>query len=107
MLLALAFFTVKPGYGDETARAAAADPADLWQKALDIFQKNSNAYPEKITILSEVLDRHDQPDSVTQLFFALSMDAKDQLRTRTDARFKKRQGHQRPNEEKCGNPQSQ
>jgi len=85
LLLALAFFTVKPGRGDETDRTAAAaaraNPAALWQKALNIYQKNSDSYPEKIAILSEVLDSHDQPDSVTQLFFTMSMDAKGQLRT--------------------------
>lgn len=81
LLLALVFFTIMPGRGEETTKAAAADAAGLWQKALGIFQKNSDAYPEKISILSEVLDRRDQPDSVTQLFFTMSMDAKGQMHT--------------------------
>jgi len=84
VLLALAIFMVQPGRGGRAASSAAAaptDPAVLWQHALDIFRKNSDLYPEKIAILSEVLDRHDQPDSITQLFFTTSMDDKGQLRT--------------------------
>jgi hypothetical protein len=82
LLLAIAFFTAKPGRGNETGPVAApANPAGLWQKALDIFRGNRDAYPQKIAILSEVLDRHDQPDSVTQLFFTLNMDATNQIRT--------------------------
>jgi len=85
-MLFLVFFTFKPGRGNatETTAAAAApvDPAGLWQKAIEIFRKNSDLYPQKITILSEILDRHNQPDSITQLFFTIDMDANGQLVTK-------------------------
>ncbi len=77
ILLALAILTTKPGRGDEThmTKATQANPAALWQKALDIFRKNSDWYPEKIAIFSEILNRHDRLDSVTQLFFTMRTDA--------------------------------
>jgi hypothetical protein len=86
LLLALLFFMVQPGRSNETGKAAAepagaANPDGLWQKALSNYQKNSDWYPEKIAVLSEVLDRHGQPDSVTQLFFTLSLDTKGRMRT--------------------------
>jgi len=83
LMLLLFFFTLKPGRGNATETTAAAAPsARLWQKALDIFRKNSDLYPEKITILSEILDRHNQPATVTQLFFTIAMDANGQLVTK-------------------------
>jgi hypothetical protein len=86
LMLFLVFFIFKPGRGNATGTTAAAappaDPARLWQKALDIFRKNSDLYPEKITIISEILDRHNQPNSVTQLFFTIDMDANGKLVTK-------------------------
>ncbi|MBU4405379.1 MAG: hypothetical protein L6428_03845 [Candidatus Aminicenantes bacterium] len=85
LMLVIVFFTLKSGRGNATGITAAAvtpvDPAGLWQKALDIFRKNSDFYPGKITILSEILNRHDRPDSVTQLFFSIYMDTRGQLFT--------------------------
>ena len=72
-MLFLFFFALESGPGHATGTAAVeaapVDPAGLWQKAMEIFRKNSDLYPQKITILSEILDRHGQPDSVTQLCF--------------------------------------
>ncbi|MCJ7523764.1 MAG: hypothetical protein MUP71_00915 [Candidatus Aminicenantes bacterium] len=86
LMLLLFFLTLKPGPGHATGTTAAAaapvDPAGLWQKAIEIFRKNSDLYPRKITILSEILDRHDQPGSVTQLFFIIDMDANGKLVTK-------------------------
>jgi hypothetical protein len=89
MLLLSVFFTFITCRGDETvqtttAAAAAANPAGLWQKALEIAKKNSDWYPAKISILSEVLDRHDQPYSVTELFFSISLDAAGKMLTHLD-----------------------
>ena len=62
------------------AEPAAAAPAGLWQKALvNIHRQNRDWYPEKITILSEVLNRRGRPDSVTQFFFYLRLGAAGRL----------------------------
>ncbi len=61
----------------ECNRPQAASPAGLWQKAVDIHRHNSDWYPERITILSEVLNRQGLPSSVTQLLFSLHMGADD------------------------------
>ena len=68
-----------PGQGVNGPQAAA--PAGLWQKAVDICRRNSDWYPERITILSEVLNRQGQPSSVTQLFFSLRLGAEGRLST--------------------------
>jgi hypothetical protein len=82
LLLSLAFFSFHTGRGAATQTTASkVDPAVLWQKALELFRKNSDTYPKKITVLSEVLDRHSQPDSVTQMSFTLDMDAEGRLVT--------------------------
>ena len=81
VLLAVAFFTTPPGRSKEKGTAAADHPDGLWQKALDLFQKNSAYYPQKINVLSEVLDRHEQPSSVTELVFALRLDDAGRLQT--------------------------
>lgn len=77
LLLGLALLAFTPHKGNGPGRAsskpaAAASPADLWQKALSVYSRNRDWYPEKITILSEVLNRYGQPYSVTQLFFTIS-----------------------------------
>ncbi len=83
LLLALAVFMPRPGRAEEKpgAAAAQASAAALWEKALEIFRKNSDWYPEKIVILSEVLNRRDRLDSVTQLFFSMRMDAAGRMHT--------------------------
>lgn len=68
-----------PGQGVNGQEAAA--PAGLWQKAVDICRRNSDWYPERITILSEVLNRQGQPSSVTQLFFSLRLGVDGRLNT--------------------------
>jgi len=80
-LLAIAFFTIPSGRSEEKGTAAADHPTSLWQKALDLFKKNSAYYPQKINILSEVLDRHEQPSTITELFFALRLDDAGRLQT--------------------------
>jgi len=81
VLLAIAFFTTPSGRSEEKGTAAADHQAGLWQKAMDLFQKNSAYYPQKINVLSEVLDRHEQPSSVTELVFALRLDDAGRLQT--------------------------
>ena len=63
------------------AEPAAVAQRGLWQKALDVYRKNRDWYPERIAILSEVLNRHGQPYSVTELFFAIHMSPGGSLRT--------------------------
>jgi len=76
-LSAMAFS--RPGAADRGTAAAA--PAGLWQRAVAIHQRNRAWYPEKITILSEVLNRRDEPSSVTHLFFSLRRGADGRLIT--------------------------
>ena len=46
-----------------------------------IHQRNRAWYPEKITVLSDVLNRRGEPSSVTQLFFSLRLGADGRLNT--------------------------
>ncbi len=61
--------------------AAAPGAAGLWQKAVAIHRRNRDWYPERISVLSEVLNRHGEPSSVTQLTFSLRPGADGRLRT--------------------------
>jgi hypothetical protein len=86
LLVTLALLGLVPCRGDRAGEPAAlpfpaADGAGLWQKALNIYRSNQDWYPERISILSEVLDRHEQPYSVTQLDFSLRLDADGRMRT--------------------------
>jgi len=77
-LSALAFS--RTGAADRGAAVGAA-PTGLWQRAVAIHQRNRAWYPEKITVLSHVLNRRDEPSSVTQLFFSLQPGADGRLIT--------------------------
>jgi hypothetical protein len=84
-LLALALLAVAPPRGNGPGRApsetSSAAAAGLWQKAVAIQRRNRDWYPERITILSELLNRHDEPYSITQIFFSLHRGADGQLHT--------------------------
>jgi len=79
LLLAVACSGPVPGPGSEAARpadpAAVVSHAGLWQKAVDVYRKNRNWYPERTAILSEVLNRRGEPYSITELFFTTRVDA--------------------------------
>jgi hypothetical protein len=60
---------------------AGAGTLGLWQKALAVFQKNSDWVPGRMSILSEMLDRKGRPDSVTQLDFNIVLDGLGKART--------------------------
>ncbi len=85
-LAALAVLGLVPSRGDRAARPAAGaaapreDGAGLWQKAVGIYGSNRDWYPQRITILSEVLNRRGEPYSVTQLFFTLRFDAQGRIK---------------------------
>jgi len=85
LLLAVACSGSVPGPGSEAARpaepAAFAGPASLWQKAVDLYQRNRSWYPERIFVVSEVLNRRGQPYSVTHLDFAVRAGRDGRLRT--------------------------
>ncbi len=58
------------------ARAVEPEPgAGLWQKAIEIYRRNQDWYPARVAILSEMLNRHGEPYSVTEIFFTLRLDA--------------------------------
>lgn len=78
-LSALAFS--QPGTPGLGPGAAAQSPAELWQRAVSIHRRNRAWYPEKITVLSEVLNRRGEPSSVTQLFFSLRLGPDGRLST--------------------------
>ncbi len=83
LALALLAFTYHEGRGSARAASepAPAAAAGLWQKALDVYRRNENWYPQKVSILSEVLNRRGEPTSVTELLFSLRMDADGRIRT--------------------------
>lgn len=81
LLLALLLFAFTTGPGRAPSETAAAAPTGLWLKAVNIHRRNRNWYPERISILSEVLNRSGRPSSVTQLFFSLRMGADGRLET--------------------------
>jgi hypothetical protein len=64
------------------ARATAPEPgAGLWQKAIEVYRRNQDWYPERVVILSEMLNRRGEPYSVTEIFFSLRLDAKGKIQT--------------------------
>ncbi|MCX6558128.1 MAG: hypothetical protein NTW95_11995 [Candidatus Aminicenantes bacterium] len=67
---------------------AGADSLGLWQKALVVFQKNSDWVPGKMSILSEMLDRKGRPDSITQMVFNIVLDGRGKARTELLQAFK-------------------
>jgi len=85
-LLALALLAFSGSKGNRpglphSGPDAASSPAGLWQKAVDIHQRNHAWYPGKIAIVSEVLNRRHEPSSVTQIFLALHYGADGRMRT--------------------------
>ena len=64
------------------AEETGANPSGLWQKALDVFQKNNGLIPNKMEIFSEMLDRKGRPDSLAKYNFNIIVD--DQGKTRTE-----------------------
>ena len=85
LLLAIACSGTAGGDGSEARGsaepAAAPGAAGLWQKAVAIHRRNRDWYPERISVLSEVLNRRSEPTSVTQLYFSLRLGADGRLRT--------------------------
>lgn len=75
-LLAVPAGGLAPTAGGEPAAAAANG---LWRKAVEIYRRNSDWYPGRVTILSEMLNRHGKPYSVTELFFTLRLDGDGQV----------------------------
>ena len=65
-----------------------ADPSALWQKAIEVFRKNSDWIPGKMSVLSEILDRKGRPDSVTRLDFHILVDDLGNARTELLQAFK-------------------
>ena len=58
-----------------------ADPSGLWQKALTVFQKNSDLYPHKMEVSSELLDRRGRPEIVSKFHFDIIYDEQGKSRT--------------------------
>jgi hypothetical protein len=86
LLPAILLLALRPAGGAAAQRQGAEPPATaahggLWQKSLDVFAKNRAWYPEKISVHSEVLDRHGDPYSITELFFATRIDADGRMLT--------------------------
>jgi len=84
LLLAVACSGFTPRGGSAARRSpesAAPAPAGLWLKTVDIHRLNRDWYPERISVLSEILNRRSEPYSVTQLYFSLRMGANGRLHT--------------------------
>jgi len=70
------------GRGEAPGKPSAVSASeDLWQKAVSIHGRNHEWYPERISVISEVLNRRNEPYSVTRLFFSLRMGTDGRLRT--------------------------
>lgn len=78
------------GYTALTAaeETAAFNPPGLWQKALAVFQKNSDCFPGNVTVFSEALDRQGRSDSITKLYFNMTVDDQGEVRTELMQAFK-------------------
>ncbi len=46
----------------------------LWRKATEIHRRNRDWYPERVVIISEVLNRRGEPSSLTEMLFRLRLD---------------------------------
>lgn len=88
----LLFFIKSATTGDTTLTAAEKTtvlyPSGLWQKALTVFQKNSDCFPGNVTVFSEVLDRQGRSDSITKLYFNMTIDDQGALHTELLQAFK-------------------
>lgn len=88
MLLAL----VLPGFSPAglPVPVDSGDPAatGLWRKAVEIYRRNSDWYPGRVTIVSEMLNRRGEPYSVTELFFNLSLDGDGQVQANLERALK-------------------
>ncbi len=89
-LLALLAFSALNGNGANRVSEPenAATGPNLWQKAVEVYRRNRDWYPQKITILSAVLNRRNQTTSVTQFFFSMRMNADGRARTRLERALK-------------------
>jgi hypothetical protein len=88
--LMITFLAAASGGATTTAaeEGGGADPLGLWQKALAVFQKNSDWLPGKVAVLSEALDRKGRSDSITQLVFSIVLDGQGKARTELLQAFK-------------------
>jgi len=73
------------------AEETGANPSGLWQKALDVFQKNNGLIPNKMEIFSEMLDRKGRPDSLAKYSFNIIVDDQGKTRTELTQAFKDNQ----------------
>lgn len=87
VLLALAW-TVCSADSDPFPQPRRGGTHSLWRKAIEIHQRNRNWYPERVTILSEVLNRHGQPYSVTEMVFRSRLDHQGQVQTELERSLK-------------------
>lgn len=93
VFIACLFFFFKFATAGDTTRTATEptaglNPSGLWQKAIDIFQKNNAWIPGKVTIFSEVLDRQGRSESMTKLYFKMIVDDKSEVRSELLQAFK-------------------
>ena len=74
VLLALLWTACAAG-GGSSAPPRFEGTHGLWRKAIEIHQRNRDWYPERVVILSEVLNRRGQSSSLTEMVFRLRLDA--------------------------------
>jgi hypothetical protein len=77
-----------PGMAGAGAGAETSDPSGLWQKALAVFQQNSDLLPHKMEVFSELLDRRGRTDTVSQFYFDIRYDGQGKSRSELTRAFK-------------------
>lgn len=82
-LLAVPAGGLAPAAGEEPAAANG-----LWRKAVEIFRRNRDWYPGRVTILSQMLNRRGEPYSVTELFFSLRLDGEGKVQAELERALK-------------------
>jgi hypothetical protein len=81
VFLLLFILAALPGPAFSGAAAETSDPSGLWQKALAVFQQNSDMLPHKMEVFSELLDRRGQPDTVSRFYFDIRYDGQGKSRS--------------------------
>ncbi len=88
-LALLAFGALKGNWPRKASELETGAPGPgLWRKAIEVYRRNRDWYPQKITVLSAVLNRKNKTTSVTQLFFSMRMDAGGRARTELERGLK-------------------
>lgn len=82
LLLVMLVLVLPAGRQPNPSAANHAPPGTvLWRKAVATHKASRDWFPERISILSEVLNRRGEPRSITELYFSLRLGADNRMHT--------------------------